>query len=357
MFGLSSSTIVLPSSLKELPDNLKGSALIQISTQGESCRNAIKSILKAPKFFEDVHIVFQAFTGDDHSFYPDYANHRKELIKLGLDPILHSTLNLQKYQTLLEIEIPPDCKAKPGTFMSGLDSMAYPSCNEAGVSSQLSLVQFEDTTAKEHLEAFCFYGFLLPLLFLDACRSFIRAFQYHRTADVRFRRLSQVYPSTNRAPSDRWFLWWIGTGISISKRGHDACIQRPREQGISFVMRTIKTHRYLNWIGVWWIGLGLYYVLFALPWWNFILSPTWGLGSYIVRDIFQLRWILWYIFHILLLGMVTWSSVDEYPNLMLGPHVLLSSFYLTFLPLFIVICKIYQLKSNSIKKKQKRKEN
>jgi len=355
MFGFSSSSIVLPSSMKELPDDLKGSALIQISPQGESCRQAIKSILRSPKFFKDVHIVYQAFSGEDHSFYADYPEHRLALKEKGLEPILHSVLNLQKYQTLLEIEIPPDAKVQHGTFMVGLDTMAYPSCNEAGVSSQLSLVQYENTTPREYLEAFFFYGFLLPLLFLDGCRSLVRAFQYHRTCDVRFRRLSRAYPSTTRAPPNRWFLWWIGTGSAMSKRGHEACIQRPRDQGISFVMRSIKTHRYLNWIGTWWVGLALYYVLFALPWWNLFLSPSWGLGSYIVRDITQLRWILWYLFHVFLLGMVSWSSVDDYPNYMLGPHVMLSSLFLTFLPGFIFICKIYQLKSAASKKKQKRK--
>lgn len=359
--------------MKEIPDRLKGSALIEISSQGESCRPAVKSILKNHRFFKDVHIVYHGYSGETHVFYPGWEAHHQQLKDLGLAPKCHAYLNLQPLETLLLVRVPPDMKAKEGAFIAGLDSMAYPSCNEAGVSSQLSLVEYENTTSAEYLEAFIFYGFLLPLLFFDACRSLVRLFQYTRTCDLRFERLSRVYPDTNRPPPNRWFLWWIGTGISMTKRGYNACIQMPRDQGIAFLMRTIKTHRHLHWIGIWWIGLVIYYVMFALPWWNLILSSDHGLGSYIVRDIYKWQWILWYLLHILILGLTTWSSVDAYPSYallnrfqlplfgrceisFLGLHVLMSSLYLTFLPLMIVICKVYQLKSGVSGKKKKKRE-
>lgn len=362
-FLSSSSSVVLPSSMKEIPDDLKGSAVIEISSQGESCRHAIQSILRNPKFFKDVHIVYHAFTGSEHSYYPGWDKDLQALKDVHLEPFRHATLNLQQLQTLLLVRIPPDAQVQEGALMQGYDALAYPSCNEAGISSQLELVEYEDTSSMEYLEMFIAYGFLIPLLFLDACRSLVRLFQYNRTCDLRFERLSRVYPATNREAPDRWFLWWIGTGVAMNKRGHGALKQCPSDQGIAFLMRTIKTHRYLHWIGIWWIALWFYYAFFALPWWNLFLSPDYGLGSYLVRDMSQLRWMLWYLLHIFMVGLVAWSSIDEYPSYtliqrfrlsinFLGLHVLLSSVYLTFLPLVIFVCKIYQLKDGNAKKKK-----
>lgn len=347
----SSGATQLPSSLKVFPEHLKASAVISISDRGESCQEAIETVLSNHKFFKDLHIVY--FAGkEDTVYYEGWLKDLEELKALGLEPIRHSTLNLQKLGTLLKIDIPPDMDAGEGAFYMLLDTMAVTSVNEMGVVSDMNIDPQEQgkAGAQTILEAMFAYGFLLVLLILDSMRSAFRLFQYHRTNDLRATRLSTVYPGKTRAPTDRWWMWWIFTGVAASKRGGNACIQRaggtPENSGLNLLIRTVKTHRYMSWTGVWLLAYLFYYLIFAYPWWNGLLSEGTRLGDWLIRDVTSILWITMHIVHLFVVGCISWIYM-EVPYKLYGFHVIFYPFFLTLSPLVFFLSKIAQVKKSS----------
>lgn len=355
LFNRGGTQNVLPSSMKEFPDHLKGSAVIEISPQGESCRDAVKSIQSNAKFFRDVHFVY--FPGNEDTVYYDgFEEDLKKFENLNLTVYRHSTLNIQKLETLLRVDIAPDLDVTEGAFYVLFDRFAAnPSVNEAGVSSQLYLEGAEKPAPTDILQAMAFYGFILVLLVFDTLRSVMRLFRYNRTVDLKGVRLSRVYPAQTRAPADRWYMWWFFTGVAPTKPGRSSCIQTPTDSGIALLMRTIRSHRYLTWVGLWWVGFWIYYGMFAWPWWNVILDPHSMLGSWLVRDMSVLSWQLFYLFHTFVVGCITWAYVDEYPYRLCNLHIILYTFYLTAFPLIWLVCKVYQLKTGDKRRRKNRK--
>lgn len=321
--------------------SLKGSAVIRISPQGESCERGLLSVKRNADRFADVHLV-QLASNPDTEYYPGYNKHLQELEANGVHVVRHSVFNEQLLETLLLVEVPPDCDATTGAFDTLFNTLlASPSLNEIAVSSQLSIEPASAPPAKI-LEALLFYGFLLVLLVFDTLRSAARLGRYSRSCDLRARRLSRVYPAHVRLPPDRWYMWWFFTGVARTRRGDATCVQVPPDEGASLVMRTIKEHRHLTWWGVWWAGFWLYYFVGALPWWNGVLS---GWGLYFTRDISALYWSVTYVLHTLFAGILVWIYVDEYPYYLLVPHVLLYTVFLTLFPAMWFLCKIWPVKS------------
>jgi len=357
LFNRNSTQNVLPSSMKEFPNHLKASAVIEISNQGESCRDAVKTVLSNTKFFCDVHFVY--FAGNENTvYYPGFLEDFCALQEAGLHVHRHARLNLQKLETLMRIDIAPDLDATEGAFYVLFDCFAAdPSVNEAGVSSQLYLEASERRRPSDIMEAMLFYGFLLVLLVFDTLRSIVRLFRYNRTVDLKGVRLSRVYPHQTRAPPDRWYMWWIFTGVAATQRGASSCIQTPPDSGLALLMRTIRSHRYLTWVGLWWLGFWLYYACFAWPWWNYVLDPHSMLGAWLVRDMSRTFWQLVYVAHTFFAGCITWAYVDEYPYHLKGLHVLTYTLYLTFFPIAWFVCKVYQIKTGDKRRRKKQMSN
>jgi hypothetical protein len=342
IFSISSSRAELPSSLKVFPDTLKASAVITISNQGESCQKAVKSVIGNAKFFKDVHIAyFQG--GDSTDYYTGWKEDEETLVKLGLVPIRHSIFNLQKLETLLRVDIPPDVEATEAAFLTLFDAMVSPSINEAGVASELALVGWEKPSPRNLLEAMFFHGFLIVLLMLDSMRSAFRLFSYNRTADLRATRMSLVYPNTLRPPPNRWYMWWLFTGVATTVPSNGTCTQDPSDEGSSLFVRTVKTHRHLSWIGIWWLGYFLYYVAFALPWWNTFMSPESKIGAWLMRDPFAWYWIMMYLFHSAIVGLVAWKNVPVYAYRLWPFHIIFYTVFLTLSPAVLVLTKVWQV--------------
>lgn len=344
-----------PSEMKEFPEHLKASAVISVSNQGESCREGVLTVLATAKFWKELHIVY--FPGSDSTvYYSGFEKDLEELRSVGLEPIRHCTFNHQKMSTGLRVNIPPDCEASEGALYMIFDAMMNRSTNETGVASQLYLEAPPNQpriASKDFLEALLAYGIIVVLLVFDTLRSVFRLSRYNRTCDLYARRVNRIYPGDMREAPERSYMWWIFTGTSATQRGGQACLQRPEDTGFAFLIRSVKTHRYMSWTGVWWLGFLSYYLLFAWPWWNVFLSPQTRLGVWLIRDLSTSTfWQMLYILHTLFVGVIFWVNVEHWPYKLQMVHIPLYTLFLTASPAVFVFCKLYQFKSSSIRKRR-----
>jgi hypothetical protein len=207
----------------------------------------------------------------------------------------------------------------------------------AGVASQLAIIPSENKTWRELYNDYNWGGFLHTLYYFDACRWLISGFQHIGTNDARASRMSRVYPSHVRGPPNRWYLWWIGTGIAPVWKND--LVQDPSDRDMSLVARTIRTHRHLTWISIWWLGLIVFQFFFGFPWWNFVFSRETMIGHYIYRDMSTILWRMYYPLICIPFFIAVWGHVPKYPPYLFGIHIVMFPVYATLLLPIIFIFK------------------
>jgi hypothetical protein len=326
-----------------VPTEKKVSAVITISDADESPERAIQSIIENPQFFADVHLVKHGYSSQ-YRMYDGWADDLEMLITLGLSPVWHSKLEPSKLRTRAIVDIEPDLWVADGALTTLLDDIeANPTCDHFAVSSLTTIALPDGGTPRMHLESLS-YGFLIVILVLDTLRSIGSLFQIHRTVDLRARLLTATYPNRVRVAPYRWWVWWFGTGVSTTKKAGYACIQIPaaKDQGIEFVLRTIKTHRYMG-VGMWTVWYTLYYAIFAWPFWNtFLMRSNWWVAMWLLRDMRSPWWISIYVGHTALVGYITLRYLKFPRQEIRLLQIVLYTFYLTASPLVFLYGRFYQ---------------
>lgn len=320
------------------------SIVTQISEFNESIHKATKSVIAFSKtgLVADWHIVTPF--GYDTSVINDKET-LVELDKLGLVPVWHSVrLNETKLKAKAIVYLEPDLSVTDGALTQLVDHMVYTGADHGAVSSILII---KSNLTFQALS----YGFLLVILMLDTLRSIVCLFQYNRTTDLRMRLVTSTWNNRIRLAPYRWFFWWIGTGMTHTIRGGSSCKQVPdkRDQGVAFVLRTIKTHNHMN-IGLYWIlGYLLYYFIFAFPLWNYIIPRTFYLAPYLLRNPFAWYWISTHLLHMAVVGYLSWLYIDC-PLITL--HVLLYPVYLTLSPVLFLYGRFHHSRAGWKKSKK-----
>ncbi len=332
-----------------LPRHRQVSGVIRISEFDESPEQAVQTILASPHFFADVHLVKFGHSSLE-KFYPGWDKDLAALRALNLDPVWHSQLDHKKLKTHALVNLTPDVRSTDGALATLIDDMDKNggSCDHFGVSS-ITFIEYDTKPVSPVvvLEAMFSYGFLLVILMMDTFRSIINLFQYHRTSDLTCDFTTTTYGGRVRVAPNRFLFWWFFTGISPSKRGGAACMQIPSEndQGLTFLLRTIKTHSN----GLWIFGFALYWWLFSWPLANYILDSRTRWGYWLIRDMTALYWAIPYILNTALVGYVAWMHV-EFPFRLLPVHVLLFTFFLTASPLILLYGRFHTSRASWKKK-------
>jgi hypothetical protein len=336
------------SKIEKVPLERRASAIICISAADESPEQAIASVLENQQFFEDVHIV--KFGYSSHAqLYPQWDIDLKELRVLGLDPVWHSELDTSKIKTRAPIYIEPDLRVSDGALTAMFADMEYNyNCDHFAVSS-ITFIELKNTRDPRAVLEVMTYGFLLVVLMLDTMRSMISLGLYHRTADLRCRLITGTWPNRVRLAPLRnwvwyagWVPWWLQSGISTAKSTESACMQLPsqKDQGWAFVLRTIKTHRYMG-AGIWIAGYLFYWFLFSWPFWTPLFNPASGIGKWMSRDMSAWYWLALYGLHTLIVGYVG-TSYMQFPLRLLPLQVLLYTFYLTVSPVVFLYGRFHK---------------
>ena len=314
--------------------------VISISEFDESCEQAMASVLENPSYFDQLLLVKQGFSSLTEP-YEGFAEDVTHLEKLGVSVSWQSQLDVSACKSRAILRLEPDVRVTDGAIKTLVEDMVEQSESKDhfAVTSILIIETANSTPSWESLS----YGFLLVIMMLDSFRSLFSLFRYNRTVDLRGQLLSISFPNRVRLAPNRWWVWWIGTGICRTRYGGSAAIQLPdeKDQGLGFVFRTIKTHNHLG-AGIWTLFYFMYYALFAFPVWNWFLSPTSMLGRWLVRDMSALYWMIPYLLHTALVAYIAWQNVEfpktylpvaGYRSVLLPLQVSLYTFYLTASPL------------------------
>lgn len=322
-------------------------AVVTISEFDESCEHAVASILENSSLFNCLVLVKHGWSKQTLP-YPTFESDKEKLAAANIELIWQSQLDVTALPPSVRaiIRLEPDVRVSEAAFRALIEDMTNYAYDHYAVSSIL-IIDHEHTRDPRVWFGGLWYGFLLVVLMLDTFRSWINFGRYSRSVDVRGQLLQITFPNKVRLPADRWYMWWFGTGICRTRAGDAAAIQFPAEkdQGIGFVLRTIKTHKHMG-IGLYWpVFFALYWMLFSLPVWNLFLSPRSMLGQWLVRDMTALYWMIPYLLNTALVGYIAWRNV-EFPktyvplvgdrSLLLPLQVLLFSVYLTLSPIVIL---------------------
>ncbi|MBX9636414.1 MAG: hypothetical protein K2Q45_02545 [Nitrosomonas sp.] len=325
-------------------DKTKVCAVISVSESDENCFQAMSSVVDSPQFFNQVILIKKSFNNLEQP-YEKYEEHVQSLAKQNISVSWQSELNVEKINALAIIRLEPDVYASKGALQTLVEDMIAKSGSKDHFAvSSILIIDLEKST--NIIECFP-YGFLLVIMMLDFFRYAFAVFGYSRTVDVRGQLLSKTYPNKVRLAPNRWWAWWFGTGISSTSYGGASAIQWPdkKDQGLGFVLRTIKTHKHMSFGICWLLFYFFYYLVFAFPFWHWLLSPTSFVGRWLTRDIYSLFYIIPSLLHLALVGFIAWWNV-RFPNThipLVGPRevilplqVLLYPFYLAASPLFFL---------------------
>lgn len=308
---------------------MKGSSLVDvcitISPFQESAEQAIRSVLRNQELVACVHICSK------RQFENDLLAQVKCPIEWHTDG---GDIDESRIRSQVLIRIPPDVQVLPAAFHTLLQRIEKrtKAKRNFGMSSitviesdKLSLGQFS-------------YGFLVVLLIFDWLRYAFTFGQYPRGCDVTAHLVGIDFPNKRSLSHVPRFATWCGTQTDRIVYDDTACQQIPSEQdqGLKFVVRTIKTHPYLG-IGMWMLFFAIYYLVFSLPWWNVLV----GRDGWFYRDLWgNPMWFTLYGLHTGFLFFLVGRHMS-FPNGQLHFGCLFYVLYLTFFPLIYVISRFF----------------
>lgn len=316
-------------------------AIIRGSAYEEDLTGVIKSVIKLKEYFTELHIV-----------YPIKYEMSDALLK-ELAPLQYFqhyddiTPSLISPKTLLMVDFNPDHTQVDENALVLLLESAQENrkrCDHYAVRGKVNLKEQN----KQHPSLLVFVWLLA---FIDSFRSILNVWGYHTHEDLR---ATKVTPHFAAHPhiSEYGHAWFFSLFSNIASiRTHSSLISTPSDK--SYVFRTVFNHPHTNLLSV--LVFIVYYLSFALPWWNLLL-PTPHLLSisefsiqtsiyvpfywYVHRNIYNPLWFsLWIIQIIVFMGVV--SSRYKNANLM---WVFLMPIYLTLSPLFFLVAKNKVLK-------------
>jgi hypothetical protein len=316
----------------------------------ESGFQGVDSVIRNAHLIRDLHFVRFGHNGGQEELYDGWHEHLKRLGALGLEPTWHSmALDASKLKSLALVHIEPDLYVTESAFLTLLEDAAYPRTlfhkQQFAVSSILN-VRAPLLTMHAFTHAFLAYGFLMVVLALDYLRALVSQGSYHRVVDLRAQLVTPTYPKQQRlaeAPlAWRWGWWWFGpsgSGIAPPTSGGTSCMQCPdaRDQGMPFVLRTIRKHSGMGWGLWWWAGFALYYFSIALPWWTYVIGsyrPLWWMQ----RDMTNVWWISFYLLHCAVVGLCATKNM-RFPYHVMALQTLVYPVFVTLSPLIFVYAR------------------
>jgi hypothetical protein len=362
-----------------LPQEERYAAIIEISEFGESPSAAIKSIVANPGYFKEVHLVQHGYSSSNVPYYA-WPSDIKALTALGLAPVWHARLDTDKVRAGAAVYIQPDAQVADGALSMLHEDMVYGAKNAKNQThfavTPITSIRLDRDKRRDPLEWILTlvdvmsYGFLLVVMMVDWGRSLFNGYKYHPTFNLRAVCLFTTYPQRVQQAPTR-FSWWLWNPNQCrAKSGGSALLHIPKGKntGLSFVLRTIKTHQMLGY-GAWVFGFIFYYWLFAWPWWNglafkggpwgilqLLTRNPWGILQLLTRNPWAWYWQTVMVLHTLVVAIVAWTCM-ELPLGLLPLQVLLYTFYLTLAPLLLVYGRFHVSRASWVHFGEAKKRN
>jgi len=335
----------------DIPKDERFSAVICISEFAECPAPGIQSVLRNKAYFSELHLVQHGYDAN-RNLYPEYADDKEALAEAGITLKWHSRFDPDKAHTHAVVYVQPDMQVADGAMAMLHEEMNYdakhaPQRTHFAYSAitSIRLTERQKRDPKQWFQS-GFYGFLIVVMMLDWLRALFQppffpfvwnTYKYHKTSDLRAVTLSTTYPHRARLAPESWSWWLWNPGQSRIKSGGAALLNTPKDNdvGLPYVLRTIKLHNHLGY-GWWVFGFAFYYMIFAWPWWNVLITRFgFSLLYPLMHDPWEWYWMLLYVLHTLVVAVVALMNM-ELPLVMLPLQVLLYTFYLTLFPLMLI---------------------
>jgi hypothetical protein len=204
-----------------------------------------------------------------------------------------------------------------------------------------------DSKAQNHsLQSSFLFGFVWFVTFIDYFRTLFNVWGYHTNEDLRATKVTPHF-CAHPTVSEYKHAWFFSLFSRIaSVQYHASLLITPRDDFYAF--RFVRNHPHMSATNVqWWIFYTVYYVCFALPWWNLVLpNPGFkevsvqssiyiALYWFVYRNIYNPVWVFFWSVQIIAL-MLFVASRFKNANL---SWVFLMPLYLTISPLFFLVSK------------------
>lgn len=318
-----------------MTEDQKISVVISLDSSNANPQNALQSVLGSAVHVRDVHFVLNG-QGDQKAVlaHPRVAD---AILKIGADRVFwhEDTLDLSRVQTQALVHLQPDhCVIGPAFLALKKDFARYPGCSHFALLSGLDLAAHSNRPTLDWL----WYGFLIPLLFVDTLASWVTLGQHARTVDLRATLIFRAWPNRNRLPGrPAWWRWWFGTRTGWTRGGTGQCVQAPLAQdlGTSFVWRTIHQHAHCH-------------AFFWRMWWNTLFCAHYAFNVFFINSllypVFGLDWRIMVPLYFLQMGMICyaiWSRALHFPWYTELIAVLLYPGYLLLFPSALMYGRYY----------------
>lgn len=296
---------------------------IPISSFGESCKDAIESIIANRIHVGQVRIIYPAYRDDATSMYPKWPEHRETLEKNNIGVFFDAKLNPDNLEnaTSVVVEVPPTCRLTLGAFDSIHNQIK---------SANATQTHFSLATSTEFRGFSLFHGFFIVLTVLDWFWNYF--FEFNKLiqyTDVRGRFILKKGGKTF-LPDANQFSWrlWNSNVMPKVYAGDTA-----RLQGLDIISR-LHNHSHMK--------FGLWLILF-LPVW-FILTSSWysmismaisfrsaWMGSYALTI-----WVVEILFCMLISGHYVKNPYNKF-------FYALFPIYFAFFPFILVYSKLLRI--------------
>jgi hypothetical protein len=304
---------------------LRVAAVITVSEQGEDLSVGLASVLKLRAYFTELHVVYPkdyaseinrgALPGD----FPYYAHHEELTIAKLSNALLVVHVNpahnidepalLQLLENAMEKKRTCDHFAVRGTVDCGKERRTY------------------------------LLGFVWFVAYMDWFRTWLNCWGYHLADDLRASKVVPEFPTGCSVPAYR-HAWLFAVWSRVA-----AVRYSPQSLSISPLARltsSLYTHPHMSvWNMTWWLTFIVYYICFALPWWNLYFENVAYTQLYVRPSLYTAwSWIMWRnVFHPVWLALwgiqivlCMWIVARRYKHASLG-WVFLMPFYVTLSPL------------------------
>lgn len=325
------------------------SVVIEISESNEDPTIAISSAVAcaAQGLVRDVHIVQWGYEREN----PKWQHGLAELRKAEIPFDIHSTLDTKKLQCSALVRMEPDLHVSDGAMRLLIEQMRTQSvvgsfgvglaADHFAVTSTLWIEPVGKLTPTTWINAVFAYGWLLVVYVLDSLRYMMNMGCYHRNVDLTGRFVASTYPNRVVLAPHRWWSPWITSGIARPVPGNAGCVLLPNaeDQGMTLLLRLLKTHRHMGFGICWFLFFVLYYAMFSFPWWTLVLHkssiPFWWMPVTVDVRQWAWYWLTLQAVHLLVVAIVSSRQLHIPWNLQ-ALHVLLYPLFLaTAPPLFL----------------------
>jgi len=320
---------------------------IEISAFGESCHNAIESILRHQTHFKEIHIVQYGHTDKDKKELPCI----QVLADASMPVFWHQSFDPNRCGANAVVWFPPEAVVHEAAMESLVKRIECADTNDQSrcwfsirgkteIALPVSNGPLDPPTRALSILQTLAYGFLVALSVLDWFGMLWDLNKHHLQNDLRAEFLVRTYQNRTRRPTRTWLLNKIWNLQDDYTQHVGSSLENKVTHDPLYVLRRLREHKHIK-IGLWTLAFIFYYWAFAFPWWSWLTyGSSWSWIRYLTVPPFHPVRIGCYLVLITLSIFTAWPAL-QVPHGMKSLLIVLQPLYLAAFPLVWLYSKIH----------------